>query len=75
MHMKATTVLCVSLDDLQGLRVQYKGYPLIKGVVGGYGVLHTPFVYVYWSYLPMRDENNKPLGCPCALPDNYYLLA
>jgi len=74
MHMKATTALCASLNDLHGMRVQYKGYPLIQGKVGGYGVLHTPYVYVFWDRIPLRDEKNNDLGRPCALPDNFYLL-
>jgi hypothetical protein len=84
MHVKATTTPCVSLNDLQGTKVHYKDYPIIKGILGGYGVINTPYVYVFWGQVPMKDNlynfahmtpnAGKPLGFPCSLPDNKYLI-
>jgi hypothetical protein len=72
-HMKAKTVRCVSLSDIAGTPVYYEGHPEVKGTIREWGVKDTPFVYVYWGRIPMKDKQNKPLGFPCALPDNYFL--
>lgn len=73
MHVKSNTVLCVSLTDLHGLPVYYEGHPELKGTLGGWGVRDTPYAYVFWGRVPMKDKTGKPLGFPCALPDNYFL--
>lgn len=61
-EFKATTVKCVSLTDLAGTHVYFKDHPKVKGRLGGYGVSETPFVYVYWYELPMKEPY------PYALP-------
>ena len=83
-QIKATSARCVSLNDLNGVKVYYRGYPRVQGVLGGYGVLKTPFVYVFWGQVPMKDtvfnfahstpNKGQPLGFPCALPDNHNLI-
>ena len=83
-HIKATTARCVSLTDLKGINVYYKNYPKVKGIIGGYGIVKTPFIYVFWGQVPMRDNlynfshmtpnAGKPLGFPCALPDNSNVM-
>lgn len=61
-HFKAHTVKCVSLTELQGLKVHFKDHPTVKGTVGGWGVSETRFPYVYWNQLPMKEPY------PYALP-------
>jgi len=73
MHVKALTARCLSLTDLYGTKVSYVGEPLVKGTLGGWGVSNTPYLYVYWGHVPMRDHAGKPLGYHCALPNLYDL--
>lgn len=73
-HIKAHTTPCVSLNDLNGLPVYYKDHPKIKGVIGGYGIIRTPFIYVFWGQIPMRNDKGDVQGIPCALPDNYNII-
>lgn len=86
MHIKATTTPAASLRDLRGTKVMYweyertgdytfreKNYPLIQGTLGGWGITDTPWIYVFWGRIPMRDEEGKPLGHPYSLPDNFHL--
>lgn len=72
-HLKATTTPCVSLKDLHGTKVRYKNEPLVRGTIMGYGIKNSPYVHVYWSQVPLKDNNGKQLGFPCALPDNNNL--
>ncbi len=65
---KATTVECVSLTDLAGTLVHYKDHPKVRGKLGGYGVSKTPFVYVYWYALPMKEPY------PYSLPHVFDLV-
>jgi len=82
--VKADTVRCASLNDLESVRVQYRNEPLVRGIIGGYGVTNTPFVYVFWDRVPMKKgtfnfssytpNNGSQQGFPCALPDAYQLI-
>jgi len=84
MSLKATTVHCASLREFDGVRVQYRNESLVRGVMGGYGVTNTPFVYVFWDRVPMKKTvfnfcNSTPnkgetQAFPCALPDAYQLI-
>jgi hypothetical protein len=53
MATKATTVKCISMKEIIGLKVHYINHPDITGILGGkdtsWGVLHTSFIYVYWD--------------------------
>jgi hypothetical protein len=75
MQIKAITTPCVSLNDINGLPVHYKGHPKIRGIVGGYGVVQTPFIYIFWGRVAMRDDDGNQQGFPCALPDNYNIIS
>ena len=68
-HLKATTTRCVSLQDVSGTLVEHVDSNLVRGKLGEFGVLHEPYVYVYWSHMPMKDAAGKSLGAPVALPD------
>lgn len=82
--LKATSVRCASLNELRGVRVQYRNESLVRGVLGGYGVTSTPFVYVFWDRVPMKKtvfnfahstpNKGEAQGFPCALPDAYQLV-
>jgi hypothetical protein len=43
--------------------VEHADNNLVKGKLGEFGVLNTPYVYVYWTHMPMKA------GAPVALPD------
>lgn len=73
MQIKSITTPSIAFSDLKGTKVHYKEYPMIKGIIQSFGIVNTSYVYVYWTHTPMFDEQGKPLGMPCALPDNYYL--
>jgi hypothetical protein len=74
MQIKAITTPSISLKDLSGTPVHYRDYPIIKGIAGEFGVANTPYIYIFWTHIPMKDDNGNPLGCPCALPDNYDII-
>lgn len=73
MQIKAITTPSVSLNEIKGTSVHYKDYPMIKGIVGGYGITNSPYIYIFWTHLPTKDNDGNQLGCPYALPDNYYI--
>lgn len=73
MQIKSITTPCIALSDLKGTKVRYKGFPMIKGIIQSFGIINTPYIYVFWTHTPMFDEKGNVLGMPCALPDNYYL--
>lgn len=72
--IKAPSTPCASLNDLYGTKIQYKGEPLIKGIIGGYGIINTPYLYIFWDQIPpIKDEQGKLKGFPCALPNIHDL--
>ncbi len=70
MHIKATTVPCVSLKDLNGVKVIHKEDKRITGKVagGGWGLINTSYLYVFWD----RIFDMKTPTAP-ALIDTYNI--
>jgi hypothetical protein len=60
MALKATTIKCISMHEIVGLKVHYKDRPDITGVLGGketsWGILHTSFIYVFWDRIKSTKQ-------------------
>ena len=63
-HLKATTTRCVSLLDVAGTLVTHKDSDQVRGKLGEFGVVDTPYVYVYWTHY----AKDMKVGMPVALP-------
>ncbi len=71
MQVKAETVECASLKEISGAKVIHKENRLVIGDLGEFGL--NSYVYVFWNQVPLKDNNNKPLGFPSALEDTFLL--